>query len=41
MSYVEIFAAAAPTAKKEEYIRFLEVFEILLKENGVLAVVDC
>lgn len=41
MSYVEIFAAAVPTAQKEGYMKFVKVSETLLKENGALAVVDC
>lgn len=41
MRYVEIFAAAVPTANRDEYIEFLKVSETLLKENGALAVVDC
>lgn len=41
MRYVEIFAAAVPTANRDEYIKFLKVSETLLKENGALAVVDC
>ena len=41
MEYVEFFAAAVPTAKREEYIRFLKASEVLLKENGALGVADC
>ena len=40
MRYVEFFAAAVPTAKREAYIKFLKVSEVLLKGNRALGVAD-
>ena len=41
MSYIEVFVAAVPTAKRDAFHQHAETAAAVFKENGALSVVDC
>ena len=41
MSYIEVFVAAVPTAKREEFRKHAETAATVFKDHGALSVVDC
>lgn len=41
MSYVNAFAAAVPTANREQFKTHAEIAATIFKENGALSIVEC